>query len=281
VASLSLSLGQKGSSLATLRAEMVDYVLARMPPDQHDAIDAEGGIPLIEAYRHYYGAEVAEREREIREIEDRIVSIAESRVGLPKGGVADRSLLEKIQALEAEAETKRASIVPIDSRIDALARELDDIREAIRSIGEHARTRRLRQATEELQGILSRIEVHAVDAGYGKSAAKRIIADRLTFVPVIGDPIGFQLDWPSRFRPETAERARELLDAQEAAGIIDLREIARTLTAEGHQCYADRNWSKRDVLRLLAGRIDATTLRAREQQSKPRRRGPAESDGDG
>jgi hypothetical protein len=272
VASLVLTLGQKGSAIQALRDEMTDYVRARLPEDQQDLLDVEGGIPLVDAYRHFYDAEVAEREQEIGEIEARIADMAIARVGLPKGGVADRKLVESIHELEAEAVRLRDAIVPLDRRIDAIVREHEAIRETIRAVSEHSKGRRLRQATEALRRLIVRIEVHGVDAGYGKSAARRIIADRLVFVPVVGEPITFKLEWPSRFRPETAARARELLDGQEASGRVDLRAIAETLQDEGHHCYADRRWSTRDVIRLLAGRISAPPPSAKGRRLRTRRR---------
>jgi hypothetical protein len=281
VASLVLTLGQKGSAIRALREEMTEYVLARLPEDQQELLDAEGGIPLVDAYRHYYDAEVAAREREIEEIETRIADMAIARVGLPKGGVADRTLIESIHELEAQAAHLRDAIVPIDRRIDAIMREYEAIRETMRAVSEHSKSRRLRQATEALRRLIARIEVHGVDAGYGKSASKRKIADRLVFVPVVGEPIEFKLQWPSRFRPETAARARELLDKQEVAGQIDLRAIAKTLQKEGHHCYADRRWSVRDVIRLLAGRISAPPPSARGPRPRTPRRGLAGKDGGG
>src|SRR5262249_6522712 len=166
------------------------------------------------------------------------VVVAESRIGLPKGGVADRALVEKIRGLESAAERLRSEIIPIDQRIDALAREYEEIRQTIRAVTEHAKIRQMRQATEALRRVLARIEVRSIDAGYGKSAPNGVIAVRLLFVPVSGDPSDFPQDWPARFKRETAARARQILAQQEAAGDIDLRAIARTLQAEGHHCYA-------------------------------------------
>jgi hypothetical protein len=279
VASLVLTLGQKGSAIRALREEMTEYVMARLPDDQHELLDAEGGIPLVDAYRHFYDAEVAAKEREIERIEGRIADMAIARVGLPKGGVADRKLVESIHELESKAERLRDAIVPIDRRIDAIAREYEEIRETMRAVSEHSRARRLRQATEALRRLIARIEVHCIDAGYGKSASKRVIADRLVFVPIVGEPIEFKLEWPSRFRPETAARARELLAKQESAGQIDLRAIAETLQDEGHHCYADRRWSVRDVIRLLAGWLSVPPPSAKGPRPRTRRRGQDGKDG--
>jgi hypothetical protein len=56
IASLLLTLGGRGSALSLLRAEMAEYVMARLPEEQHGLLEVDGGISLVEAYRHYYDA---------------------------------------------------------------------------------------------------------------------------------------------------------------------------------------------------------------------------------
>jgi len=254
--SLTLSLADKGSVIGRMRDEMVEYVLDRLPTDQHHVLDVEGGLSLVEAYRHYYNAEVAEKEKELRAIEDKIAETAVARVGLPSGGIADKKLMEIIHSLESDAEHLRSSIVPLDRRIDQVVQEYEQVRATVKSIVEHTMKQGVRKAAEELSLLLKAIEVHCVDTGYGKSRAKNMVTDRLVFVPAMGDPVEFKLEWTKKFRPETAARARELLDQQEKSGEVDLRLIAETLRAEGHECGSDKSWGARTVFRLLAGRLD-------------------------
>ena len=274
VSHLLLPFREKESATAAIRREMVENVRERMTPDQFDMIGLDGGPTLVDAYRHYFDKEVASIQAEIAAIEDRIGEFALARVGLTRGGVADTKLVAKIHELEGEAERTRASIVPLDRRLDAIARELAEICASIEAVANHSRDRQTRQAADALKKVLMRAEVFSVESGHAKRPAYRWLADRLVFHPVIGDPMEFRLPWPDHLlRPEAVARARELLAEQVAAGRVSLAAIATRLQAEGYPTVSGKPWTRSALVKPLAGLVpltnDAPTRTRRKAGSGP------------
>ena len=236
--------GERGSALRELRQAMTEYVLKRLSKDQHGLLGTPGGIDLAEAYHLYFDGEANQKEAEIAEMEEKIGGLALARVGLAKGGVADRKLIETIQELESRVECMRSQIVPLDRRIDAIARQLRDIEASIQAVSTHAKARRNRQAGESLKKILDRIEIYSEQSAVAVRGALTWVADRIVFKPLMGEPMEFKLEWPSNLiRPEVVARAREILAEQAKEGKVNLTQIAKRLTTEGHSMPTGKQWS--------------------------------------
>lgn len=271
---LLLPRGEKNSALAALRQEMTKYVLARLPQDQRELLGMPGGIDLSEAYHHYFEAEMKGRRAEIDKAEEKIAELAMARVGLPKGGVADRKLVETIHKLEAQVEEMRANIIPLDRRIDAIARQLKDIEDSIRAVINHSQERRTRQAAEALKNILDKIEVFSTPSANSMRDSLVWVADRLVFHPLVGESIESKLDWPKHLiRPEVITRAKAILSEQAAAGRVNLSSIAKQLQAEGYASPSGKPWGRSSLLKPLAAELASLPPEARDARSRSRRTG--------
>jgi hypothetical protein len=259
---------------------MMQYVLARMPKDQHALLGVPGGISLAEAYQHYYGAEVQEWRTEIEKIESRIEELALARVGLTKGGVADRKLVETIQDLESQAIQMRANLVPLDKRIDAIAHQLQEIEESIRAVSTYSQSKRTRQAAEALKKILNMIEVFSSPSASSLRDALIWVADRLVFHPLVGEPSESKLEWPRHLiRPEVVARAKAILAEQAVAGRVNLSQIARQLQAEGYGSPSGTPWGRSSLFKPLAAELAALPPEARDPRSRLRHIGRGGADG--
>jgi hypothetical protein len=280
ISHLLIPMGEKGSALRALREEMMEYVLARMPKDQHALLGVPGGISLAEAYQHYYGAEVQQWQTEIEKIEARIEELALARVGLPKGGVADRKLVNTIQDLESQAIQMRTNLVPLDKRIDAVARQLHEIEESIRAVTSYSQSKRTRQAAEALKKILSKIEVFSSPSASSLREALVWVADRLVFRPLVGEPIESTLEWPKHLiRPEVIARAKAILAEQAVTGKVNLSQIAKQLQAEGYASPSGKPWGRSSLFKPLAAELAALPPEARDPRSRLRHIGPGATDG--
>jgi hypothetical protein len=189
---------------------------------------------------------------EIAAIEDDIGDKAFKAVAYPEGSVARRKFDEYIAEREEEVRAKRASLVPLDRRLDAAVRQLDEINATIKAVRGHASSRRMRQAAELLRAVLREIVVHSTDNPIKGGSSPDRVAERIVFIPVIGEPIAFGATPPKGAVSVAAlARARELWREGH-----NLNRIAGILTAEGlPKPGGPGAWRRRAVVRLLAAEI--------------------------
>jgi DNA invertase Pin-like site-specific DNA recombinase len=264
---LKLARADRRLVMHTLRAEMYEFVMDRLPKVEQDKLGEEGGIDLLEAYRHYFDLEEGERAKEIAKLEDQIGDLTFKAIAYTEGSVARRKLDERIAELENEVRTLRAQQVPLDQRIDAAERQLDEIQATIKAVTGHAAARRTRQAAELLRGLLREIVVYSIENPVRGGTRPDRVTDRVVFVPVIGEPMEFKAAPPKgSVPPSSVERARELWHQG-----MNLNQIARSLSEEGHPtARGSQTWHRGTLLRLLAVEIAASEVR-RDGRSQPRR----------
>jgi hypothetical protein len=268
---LKLTQADRGLMMHTLRAEMYAFVADRIPDKDLDKLGEPGGIDLVEAYRHYFDLEEGERAKEIDGLEGQIGDLALKAIAYPEGSVARRKLDERIAKLEDQVRSLRSQQVPLDRRIDAAERQLDEIQATIKAVTDHAAARRTRQAAELLRGLLKEIVVHSIENPVRGGTRPDRVTDHIVFVPVIGEPMEFKAAPPKgSVSPSSVERARELWHEG-----LNLNQIARSLTEEGlPTANGSPTWHRGTLLRLLAPEIAASEVR-RDGRSQPRPpRGP-------
>jgi DNA invertase Pin-like site-specific DNA recombinase len=271
---LNLTVADRGLMLHMLRAEMREYVMDRLPEKDKDKL-LDDRINLLEAYRHYFDLEEGERAKEIGELEDQIGDLTFKAIAYTEGSVARRKLDERIAELEDQVRTLRAQQVPLDKRIDAAQRQLQEIKATIQAVTSHAVAKRTRQAAELLRGLLKEIVVCSIENPVRGGTRPDRVTDRVVFVPIVGEPMEFKAAPPKgSVAPSSVERARELWHEG-----LNLNQIARTLTKEElPTASGSATWHRGTLLRLLAAEIAASEVR-RDGRKQPRRpTGPAARD---
>ena len=184
--SMLLPVGEEGAALSKLRREMRDFVLERLPEDQHDLLGVEGGLDLMEVYRIYHDRDNAKVHGEVAEIVDEIRQATKALRRVAENSEAERILLEDIRELEARKVAADASAVPADQRVIEVVARLEAAKEAIRSVARFAASRRTREAAGALERVLARVEVFSKPSGNKSGTRGERFADRLVFHPIEG-----------------------------------------------------------------------------------------------
>jgi hypothetical protein len=270
---LRLARAERGLLLDALEAEMEAYVLERIPQAELEALRA-GDLRVIEAYRHYHDREEGDRAAEIERLEDEIGDLAFKAADHAKVSVARRKFDERIASLEARVARLREQQVPLDRRLDAAHRELEEIRGMIRAAAAHASERRTRRAAEVLRGLLREIRVYSVENPLKGGTRPDRVTERVVFVPVLGTAMEFAAAPPPYASPpRTIERARELWREGKY-----LSQIGRQLTAEGLAPPRGKIWHHATLTRLLADEIAAGPARRDGRSCAPPHTPPAAKD---
>jgi hypothetical protein len=233
------------------KAEMHAYLDGRLSRQELARL-RDGTLNLVEVYRHHFDQEQGQRAAEIARIEDEIGDLAFKAIAYQEGSVARRKLDEGIARKEEEVKALKAAQVPVDERLDAVGRQLDEINAAIRKIRDHASARRMKQAAELLRGVVREIRVFSVENPLKGGSRPDRITDRVVFVPHLGDPMEFRAAPSTGSVPlGSLERARQLWGEGH-----NLNRIASMLTAEGLPTARGTGaWSRATLLKALASEI--------------------------
>jgi hypothetical protein len=263
---LELARADRGLLIDSLYDEMLAYVDERIPARDRHRLGQPGGIDVVEAYRHYFDQAQGAIVAEIAALEDRIGDLGFKAIAYPEGSVVRRKFDEQIAAWEAEVRDKQAKLVPLDERLDAAARQMQEIQATMAAIAGHVAAKRTRQAAERLREVLREIVVYSTDNPIKGGTRPNRVTDRVVFVPTIGEPIAFQAAGSKgSVLAASLERARSLWREG-----FNLNRIAETLTQEGMPTARGSSvWCRSTLVRLLADEIAASGSR-RDGRSRSR-----------
>lgn len=265
--SMLLPVGEQGAALSKLMREMRDFVLERLPDDQHNLLGVEGGLDLMAVYRIYHDRDNADVREESAAIVDEIRSATKALRRVAENSEAERILLEDIRELEARKVAADANAIPAGQKVAEVIARLEAAKEAVRSVARFAASRRTREAAGALERVLSKAEVFSKPSGSNRGTRGERFADRIVFHPIDGVPIEFKADPPkAAISKEAEDRARELLH-----GGTNLNKICKILNEEGFKPPKSAEWQRSSLVRLLRRDLDALPPKARDGRRKSHR----------